>query len=191
MTNERVLINNVISGDTKAFAALVKMHHRKVIAVSLSFVKVPQDAEDISQEVFIEVYRSIKDYRGEASLSTWLYRLAVNKSLDFIRQKKRVKRGDGKIISLGKDDLESVNAKDPGIIGEDIELQERKKILMAAIDLLPERQKVAIVLSKIDELSQQEVAETMQVSISSVESLLVRAKKKLRELLIHKKEEIF
>ncbi|MCU4177377.1 RNA polymerase sigma factor [Carboxylicivirga sp. N1Y90] len=188
MQSEKLLIKQIQSGDNIAFRRMVELHHLRVIHICLSFVHSPQDAEDISQEVFIEVYKSINTYRFDASLSTWLYRLAVNKSLDFLRQKKRKKRGFGLVNSVDRNELESINYGN-----DDVGIEEKERILLlrSAIEKLPERQRVAITLSKIDELGQKEVAELMQTTVASVEALLIRAKKKLHQLLIKHKQEIF
>lgn len=191
MIDDRLLIKQVVAGDVKAFGRLVDKHHRRVVHICLSFVAQKDDAEDIAQEVFIEVYRSIKKYRGESSLSTWLYRLSVNKSLDFIRQKSRQKRGGGLVVSVDHSTLEELQISSKSLPTDNIEEEERMQLLNAAINDLPERQRVAILLSKVDGLPQQEVAEVMKTTVSSVESLLVRAKKKLREQLLKKIEEIF
>ena len=191
MTDEKLLLNRVVDGDTDAFRKLVELNHKKVIHICLSYTGNATDAEDIAQEVFIEMYRSIKNFRNESSISTWLYRLAVNKSLDFIRQNKRLKRGSGKVSSMDKADIEKLYITNKQLASDTIEEEERKKMLYMAIDQLPDRQKEALLLSQIKELKQQEVADIMDTSISSVESLLVRGKRKLKELLIKHKEEIF
>lgn len=191
MTQEKLLVDKVINGDTEAFRILVNTHHKKVINICLSYVTIPSDAEDVAQEVFIEMYRSIKSFRKEASVSTWLYRLAVNKSLDFIRQSKRMKRGSGRVAPMEKSDLEKLPVSNKKLASDDVERSERNAVLYSAIDRLPERQKNALLLSHIKELKQQEVADIMETTISSVESLLIRAKRKLKELLIRHKEEIF
>jgi len=150
-----------------------------------------EDAEDVAQEVFIEVFRSIESYRGDAAVSTWLYRLSVNKSLDFIRSMNRQKRGKGLVTNFEKEELERQSIGHAPMPSDQMEAEERRKILRWGIDQLPERQKVAITLSKLDEMSQQEVAQVMGTSVSSVESLLVRGKKRLKEVLEKCFEEIF
>ncbi|WP_430809377.1 MULTISPECIES: RNA polymerase sigma factor [unclassified Carboxylicivirga] len=191
MTKEKLLTHKAIEGDRDAFRQIVELHHRMVIHIILSYVNNSHDAEDIAQEVFIEMYRSLKKFRGEASLSTWLYRLAVNKALDFIRQRNRQKRGSGLVSALEKSEMEALKISHHQQSDDAIEETERRNLLYAAIEQLPERQKNALVLSQIKELKQQEVADIMKTSVSSVESLLVRAKRKLKELLIKHKEEIF
>jgi RNA polymerase sigma-70 factor (ECF subfamily) len=191
MTDEKLLLNKVVNGDSNAFRKLVELNQKKVIHICLSYVRNSPDAEDVAQEVFIEMYRSINNFRNESSISTWLYRLAVNKSLDFIRQSKRQKRGSGKVNSMEKSEIEKLNITSKQLASDSIEEEERKKMLYHSIEQLPKRQKEALLLSQIKELKQQEVADIMETSVSSVESLLVRAKRKLKELLIKHKEEIF
>ncbi len=189
MTNEKQLIDQIIKGDTAAFRQLVELHHKRVIHICLSFVNDTYDAEDVAQEVFIEMFRSLKNFRKEASVSTWLYRLSVNKSLDFIRQAKRQKRGSGKVGLMEKTEIEKLSITNRQLPSDHIEEDERKRLLYKAIEQLPERQKKALLLSQIKELKQQEVADIMETTVSSVESLLVRAKRKLKETLIRHKEE--
>jgi RNA polymerase sigma-70 factor (ECF subfamily) len=191
MTDEKLLLNKVVNGDSNAFRKLVELNQKKVIHICLSYVRNSPDAEDVAQEVFIEMYRSINNFRNESSISTWLYRLAVNKSLDFIRQSKRQKRGSGKVNSMEKSEIEKLNITSKQLASDSIEEEERKKMLYHSIEQLPKRQKEALLLSQIKELKQQEVADIMETSVSSVASLLVRAKRKLKELLIKHKEEIF
>ncbi|MCG8582066.1 MAG: RNA polymerase sigma factor [Bacteroidales bacterium] len=191
MTDEKLLLSRVVKGDSNAFRELVELNHKKVIHICLSYVGNPVDAEDVAQEVFIEMYRSINNFRNESSISTWLYRLAINKSLDYIRQSKRLKRGSGKVSAMEKSEIEKLNITNKQLASDSLEEEERKKLLYQSIDQLPKRQKEALLLSQIKELKQQEVADIMDTSVSSVESLLVRAKRKLRELLIKHKEEIY
>lgn len=190
MIDERLLVKQVKGGNMEAFRTLVNNHHQRVVNICMSFVNQQEDAEDVAQEVFIEVYKSIISYREEASLSTWLYRLAVNKSLDFLRQKKRKKRGYGVLSSFDQNDISNLSVSSDYNIHENMEAEERRQILHRTMEQLPERQRVALTLSKIDELPQKEVAHIMGVSEGSVESLLVRAKKKLRDLLMPHKEKI-
>ena len=87
--DDHTLIQELKKGDAKAFEAFVLEYEGLVYNTCFSFLNHREDAEDVAQEVFIDAYRSIDSFRGDASLSTWLYRLSMNKSLDFIRAKKR------------------------------------------------------------------------------------------------------
>ena len=187
MANEHPLIEELRNGSEKAFKTLIQLHQDKVLNTCLGFVPNMQDAEDLSQEVFVEVYRSIQSFRGDAKLSTWLYRIASTKCLEFLRKKRREKRGGGlSILQLEKAPT-PVEFNHPGI---DKEKKESAKVLFAAIRSLPENQSVALVFSKIEQLSNKEIAHVMETTEKAVESLLVRARKNLRKELeeYYKKE---
>ena len=150
--------------------------------VCLSFLPSKDDAEDLVQEVFIEVFRSIHSFRGESALSTWMHRIAVSKALEVLRYRKRQKREAFFKGLLGLDTIkeETKEWNHPGILMED---QERGRILYAAIDKLPDNQKIAFSLRQIQGMSQKETAEVMGVSEKAVESYQIRAKQNLRSAL--------
>jgi RNA polymerase sigma-70 factor (ECF subfamily) len=164
----------------KDFKSIVEIHQEKVRNTCFRFVNNSDDADDVTQEVFIQVYESLSHFRNESELSTWIYRIAVNKSLDFIRRKKRAKRF-AKLISLFGFEETSKEIVLPvsGNPHTDLEDKERKQILDWAIDKLPEKQQTAIKLSKYEGFSNKEIAEIMELSLSAVEGLIHRAKKNL------------
>lgn len=180
---DSILIDELKEGDETAFKKLVDAYQHKVFNVCISFVRNTGDAEDISQEVFIEIYRSIKKFRGESGLNTWIYRIAVNKSLGFLRRKKAGKRFaffTSLFSSEGRAVIEPVDFNHPGAALED---KEKAEVLFRSIDQLSENQRVAFVLYHMEELSYQEIAGTMKLSVAAVESLLFRARKNLRKIL--------
>ena len=181
--DDTTLIEEIKKGDAGAFEQFVREYQGLVFNTCYSFLNHREDAEDVSQEVFIEAYRSIDSFRGDASLSTWLYRLSMNKSLDFIRAKKRQKRGSGLLSLFDNEKMSKLNVQDSGQPHSQMEDEEKRQILHVAVSKLPERQKKAIILSKFEGLSQEQVAEVLDTTVSSVESLLVRAKRNLRDLL--------
>ncbi len=142
-------------------------------------VKDYQDAEDISQEVFLEVYQNLRKFRGDSSLSTWIYKLTVNKCLEHLRSRNALKRKSD-TVSIKEQFLNIPGFDHPGVALEDKELA---KTLMKAIDLLPESQRVAFTLHKMECLSHEEVGSIMDKTKSSVESLIHRAKQNLRTYL--------
>jgi RNA polymerase sigma factor (sigma-70 family) len=182
--DEENLISLLKQKDQTAFKELVHQFSSKVYNTALGILQHAEDAEDVSQEVFIEVFQSIQQFKGESKLSTWIYRITVSKSLEFIRKKNRKKRFAFVQSLFG---LESVlPEKDkahfyhPGVL---LENKERAAILFQAIDKLPENQKTAFILHKIENLSYAEITEVMMISLSSVESLMFRAKQNLQKLL--------
>lgn len=144
-----------------------------------------EEAEEVTQDVFLSAYEALENFRAEASINTWLYRITVNKALDRIKALKAKKRS-GFTLSLWRKDgrmeqnLELPDFLHPGIL---LEQQESSKVLFKAIEQLPGNQKSAFVLAKIEQLSYTEIAEILNLSIPAVESLLVRARQKLREWL--------
>jgi len=168
--------NNEIS-----FAQLVQTQKNRVYNTVLGFVQNKEDAEDITQEVFIEVHRSIGNFNHQSSISTWIFRISVNKSLDFLRKKNRQKRFSFITSIFNKEGNEILHDKShfdhPGILMEN---KEKARILFSVIELLPENQKTAFILFHVEDLSQKEIAEVMNLSAKAVESLIARAKASLR-----------
>lgn len=181
---EIAFIQSIKNNEPESFRKLVLSHQDMIINTCYGFVKNHTDAEDVAQEVFIEVYRSISKFREDAKLSTWLYRIAVNKSIDFLRKQKR-KIWLGSIQSVFGSEAKAMVVEDkhqpnPQQI---LEQNERKIVLQHAIDKLAENQKTAFILHKYEGLSYKEIAKIMDLSLSSVESLMHRAKKNLKKLL--------
>ncbi len=180
---EEDLVEALKSGDQEAFRHMVTTWQDMIFNTSLGLLQNDQDAEDITQEVFIKSYEAIHQFKGESKLSTWLYRIAVTKSLDHLRSKKRKKRF-GYIFSLFGDKDEMI-IDPPDFIHPGI-LEEKKSASIAlfkALDKIPEQQKAAFVLSKMEGLPQKQVAEVLDVSVAAVESLLQRAKTNLKKQL--------
>jgi RNA polymerase sigma factor (sigma-70 family) len=182
MTEQELLIK-LQSGDESAFKTLVETHQKRVFNIVLAIMQDFVEAEDVSQEVFMEVYQSVGKFRGDSKISTWLYRIATMKALEEIRKKKTAKRFSFFTSLFGDSNEvlhESVDFVHPGVV---LEQQENAKVLFKAINQLPDNQKVAFTLSNIEGLSYQEITEVMEVSLSSVESLLFRAKSNLKKSL--------
>ncbi len=181
---EENLIERLKAGDQQAYGELLELYSDKAYNAALSLLQNREDAEDITQEVFAEVFQSIRGFRGQSRLSTWIYRIAVTKSLELIRSRSRSKRS-GIILSLfGREDQFHISNNEPFYHpGISLEHKEMSAILFDAIRKLPVNQRTAFTLNKMENLNYAELAEVMNLSIPSVESLLFRAKQKLRELL--------
>ena len=162
------------------FDQLVSEYKNKVYNTCLGFVKNQEDAEDLAQEVFIEVYKKLDAFRGDSKIGTWLYRLAVNKSLEQIRREGRKKRSTKKESFESASTLASGSFYHPGV---QLENKERAAILFGAMDMLPENQKVAFTLQKVEGLSVDEISQVMEKNEGAIESLLSRAKENLRKKL--------
>ena len=170
------------------FQNVYNQYHILVYNVALNYVQNTEDAEEITQDVFVQVHASLHQFESKSSHKTWLYRITINKCIDFIKHKNSKKRFFifGNKSQNETEYLNSSNFEHPGIL---LENQEKAAQLYAVINELSENQKTAFILSKIDGLSNPEIAAVMQLSVSSVESLIFRAKVALKEKLAIKFEE--
>jgi RNA polymerase sigma factor (sigma-70 family) len=179
---EQEFINQLIQGKQTAYSQLLDEYQQKVFGTCISFVPNKEDAEDIAQVVFLEVFKSISNFKGDSKLSTWIFRIATNKSLEFIRKKNTKKRFGFMQRIIGSEiPIDQTNYftefDHPGILMEN---KEKSATIFKAIDTLPESQRVIFTLAKIDGKSYQEIVEITGKSLSSVESILYRAKKGLQ-----------
>jgi RNA polymerase sigma factor (sigma-70 family) len=178
-----MLIQGLKKGREDAFEELVRLFGNKVYNTCLGFVQNEQDAEELAQDVFIKVFERIKDFREEASLGTWIYRIAVTHSLDFLRRKKRHKRGFLiSVFTKKEDEWDQPDFHHPGVAAEQ---KEKATLLFKAISQLPDQQQSAFVLQKLEGLSLIEIAAILDTTVSAVESLLHRAKSNLKKILEH------
>ena len=177
------LIRKLQEGDQMEFTTLMDLYQNMVYNTALGIVQNEEDADDITQEVFEQVYISIGSFKGESKLSTWLYKITISKSLDHLKKKKRKKRF-GVVQSLfGGSDVEKYSPVEFNHPGVQLEQKERASELFAALNQLPDKQKIAFILHKVEGQSYQEVAEIMNKSLYAVEALMSRAKANLKTLL--------
>jgi RNA polymerase sigma-70 factor (ECF subfamily) len=183
MTDQE-LIEGLIKHDRIAIQTLVNNYQKKVIKTAFYFLQNMEDAEELSQDIFIDILDSSRRFRNASALSTWIYRITVNRSLNLVKKNRRKK------IFHSLEDLFSkkTNGTDPthgepGGTTSPMEENERRAILNNAVQSLPENQKIAFILSKYDEMPYKEIAEIMNLSLSSIESLIHRAKLNLQNRL--------
>lgn len=182
--DERELIALLRQKDDNAFRQIVTDWQKLVYNTVLGLLQNEEDAEDVSQEVFIQVYESVQSFKMESKLSTWLYRIAVSKSIDHLRKKKTKKRFS---FLFSVDDHQHIKNQVPDFYHPGVKLEQKEDaaILFKAISFLPKNQKVAFILNKMEGLSYTEIAEVLLISTSAVDSLLHRAKKNLKKYLSH------
>jgi RNA polymerase sigma-70 factor, ECF subfamily len=165
-----------------SFESIYNEYKNLVFNICLHYVLNKEDAQDLTQEVFVKLHHNLNQYNPEtASLKTWIYRIAINQSLDFLKAKKTKKRF-GFITSLFHPDSNEPmhDVAHPGI---DLEDKENLEELLVIIQSLPEKQKTAIILAKIEDRPQKEVAEIMEINVKAVESLINRAKQSIEKKL--------
>lgn len=177
------IIAHLKQGSEAAFKQLVGQWQGMVYNTALGILQHTADAEDVAQEVFMQAYESIGSFKGDSQISTWLYRITVTKCLDHLRRKSRKKRW-GKVYSLfGQQNELVIDPPDfhhPGIA---LANKERASLLFKAIARLPDSQKAAFVLHKLEGLSSKEIAGALDASVSAVEGLLHRARQNLKQQL--------
>lgn len=173
-----------MDGDEIAFQEIYNRFGKKIYNTCLNHLQNTEEAEDITQEVFVEVFQSVSKFKQDSSLSTWIYRIAVNKCIDHIRSKNRKKRF-AFLTSIfnphtGK---EEKNISDFNHPGAELEKKEEIQFLFRALNTLPENQRSAFILTQIEEHPQKEAAAILNISEKALESLIQRAKANIRKSL--------
>jgi len=182
--DDKYLLDKIATKDEKAFQYFVEKYHQLVLNVCNNILHNFDDAMDVSQEVFIKIYESIESFRGDSKITTWLYRISVNKSLNYLRSQKSRKLFSS-IDVLFRENNDKNTPEDNHLKpGESIELEENKRALHNALKKLPKKQNIALSLHNFEDLSYKEVSEIMEITVTEVGVLINRGKKKLKTLLI-------
>ena len=181
--NQPELIVQLQQGDEQAFKKLVDEWQDMVYNTAVSIVQNEDDADDITQDVFVQVYQSVSSFKGDSKFSTWLYRIVISKALDHVKKKKRKKRFAFVQSLFGTASEEEIHPEEfnhPGVLMEN---RERAAELFKAMQLLPDNQRIAFTLHKLEAQKHQDIAAIMNISVTAVESLIARAKGNLRKTL--------
>lgn len=175
-------IDAIINGDTRAFSVLVNRYKHMVFTLAAKILKNHEEAEEVSQDVFVKAYLALSTFKGESKFSTWLYKIAYYRSLDELKKQKR-SLNTSSIDSDTEFHLSSMeNALDT------LEADERKLAIKNAIDELPHDDAVVITLHYFEELSLKEIADIMNIEANTVKVRLFRSRKRLGGLLATKLE---
>ena len=179
------LIEQILQGNRDIYRELVSKYQSMLFRTCMGFLHNKEDAEDLTQEIFIQIYQSLPKFRGESSFSTWIYRIAVNAALNKIRKESKSFWGQRFESFLGGEKQEMPEIPIPvNENPENILIQaEHREWIQRALNSLPENQRTAIVLSKYDDLSQKEIAQIMNITEGAVEALMQRGKANLRQRL--------
>jgi RNA polymerase sigma factor (sigma-70 family) len=183
LTDETELIELLKQKDRAAFKTIVETWQGMVYNTALSILQSAEDAEDVTQEAFIQVFESVGSFKSECKFSTWVYRITVSKAMDHIRKKKRKKRFAFIQSLYGKNDKPVIDPPDFFHPGVSMENKENAAVLFKAVEQLPPNQKSAFVLNKVEGLSYNEIGEVMKITESAVDALLHRAKANLKKIL--------
>ena len=181
---DRSLIERAAKGDTRAFRELVGRHQRKAHAVAYGVVRNVDDAREVTQDAFMRVYRDLNDFEGQASFSTWLYRIVVDLSIDLIRRRspnKHTELDDRTELDGAPHELLPYRGDRDPLVS-----LERGRIVdsvQKCLDQLPPYHRTIIVLREVEGMSYEEIAEVMQVPKGTVMSRLFHARRKMQRLL--------
>ena len=186
-TTDEELVESLKRGDEEAFVERMRRYKGRVFAAAYRYLGNYEDAADVVQEVFVKVYRHIGSYSARAKLYTWIYRIAVNTSVNKLRTRKR--RGEDMAESLDKLKEEggpvpvaaSVNPGPDPL--ETLERKELASLLQTKLDALPEHYRLVFVLRELQQFSYQEIAEMTDLPIGTVKSRLNKARRSLRDML--------
>ena len=169
------LITRFKDGDLSAFEELVRKYQDRIYNLCRYMIQDAHDAQDAAQDVFLKAYENLKAFKPDASLYTWLYRIAVNTCLDYKKKSRPEQAEDESVI----DDLASTEPSPE----QRYQSKEIGQAIQAALQKLPEQLRAAIVLKEIEELSYEEIAEALDTSSGTVKSRISRAREELRRLL--------
>lgn len=181
------LIRRAQSGDEHAFEQLLLAHQKSVYNLCLRMTGNPDDALDVSQEVFLRLWRSLGQYQFDAAFSTWLFRLTSNLCIDFLRTRKRKAHLSLTVMQSGETEEtgEEYSVPDAAPLPEEQVLHaEKKQAVERAMASLPEDYRAVMQLRVVEELSYEQIAEVLQIRIGTVKSRLARARMQLRKLLL-------
>jgi len=176
MESDIELMLRTKAGDDSAYSELMRRHYKGVLNYIYRFTNLRENSEDLAQEVFLRVYRSAKQYKPEAKFTTWLYKIATNVSLTYVKKKNKNKN-----VSLDEMNENTGEVEDSSVeISDDIIYRnEMKNLIFSAMESLPEREKVAIMLCKYEGLSYEETANVLECTVGAVKAYVHRGRMKL------------
>lgn len=174
---DQLTIDKVMQGDNQAFAALIERYQHMVFTLALKIVKNREDAEEVAQDVFINAFRALRNYKGDAKFSTWLYKIAYYKSLDYVKRNK----SQPETLSIDISGIYNIGALDEAL--ESMEASDRKSIIRKAMDQLPAADSVLITLYYFESLSLEEISVIMGISANTAKVRLFRGRKRLADIL--------
>lgn len=181
------LVERAQEGDRDAFQKLVKRYQDKVYSICYGKVKDDQDAMDVSQDVFVKVFQHLENFNRESSFYTWLYRIAVNTSIDFLRKQSRVSKVDYDDSIKSDDDVEGNEYLMPSKLGINpdraLDRKELRGKMLEALESLSDKHRTILNLREVEGLSYKELAEVLEISKGTVMSRLYHARQYFQEAL--------
>jgi RNA polymerase sigma-70 factor (ECF subfamily) len=176
-TNDQILINQIVEGDTNAFAILVDRYKDLVFTLALRMLKNREEAEEVAQDTFIKAYKSLDKFKGDSKFSTWIYRVAYNTSLDRIKKNRKHLNN----VEINEFTAHQILSIDNAL--EKLELKEQAEAIQRCIDLLPSEESFLLTLYYFDDLSLDDISKIVGITANSIKVKLFRSRKKLAIIL--------
>ena len=177
-TSDEQIVARALAGDVDAFGEIVRRWERRIFALTYGILGREEDARDATQETFIAAFRNLSGFRGDAKVSSWLHRIAVNQCIT--RQRRAKVRGETSLEGQAEDNGAQFAAPMHESPARIVEGRERTEAIRRAVSALPPELREVLVLKEFEELTFQEIADTLQVPLSTVKSRLYTALKQLR-----------
>ncbi len=175
--SEQHIINQIIEGDTKAFAVLVDRYKDLVFTLTLRMLKHREEAEEVAQDTFIKVFKSLGKFKGESKFSTWIYKVAYNTCLDRIKKNKR------QLNEVSIDEFTEYQIKTMDNALDSLEEQEQEKAIQECLQQLPSEDSFLLTLYYFEALSLEEISKIVNIEPNTIKVKLFRSRKKLASIL--------
>lgn len=175
--NEKEIIKEILNGDIEKFSYFIKECENEIYNLCYSIVRNKDDALDLTQEAFFLAYKNLKNFKGNSSFSTWIYRIAYNLSINFLKRK-------GQIISISEKDDNEIEFQIEDVkssVWEEIEKEERIKIVNDCLNKLKEFDRLIIELREVNNLTYEEMSQILSLPIGTIKSRLFRARERLKK----------
>ncbi|WP_034057689.1 RNA polymerase sigma factor [Lacinutrix jangbogonensis] len=179
---DQIIINKILDGDTKAFSVLVDRYKGLVFSLAMQMLKNKEEAEEVSQDSFIKVFKKLEKFKGDSKFSTWIYRVTYNTCLDRLKSNKRM------LNTVAINEFTEHNVKTLDNALSQLEAKERKQAIQDCLQLLPADDCALLTLYYFDELSLEEIAKIIGIKANNVKVKLFRSRKKLTTILQNKLE---
>ncbi len=181
LLSDNEIVQRVLAGEIEAYEVIMRRHNQRLYRAARAILRSDDEAEDVIQETYVRAYQHLRDFAGEAQLSTWLTRIAVNEALSRLRRHQRISDG-GEDGEARRQTMERFESQAPGPEQQLLE-GETRKVLEAAIDALPEPYRVVFVLREIEEMDTADTAACLELSEETVKIRLHRSRRMLRRRL--------
>ncbi|KNF07499.1 RNA polymerase factor sigma-70 RpoD [Gottschalkia purinilytica] len=182
--NEEQIIKEIQNGNYSEFSQIVDLYKNKVFGMAYKFTNDYDEAQDLSQEVFLKIYKQIKNFRFESKLSTWIYRICMNTCIDWKRKKEKIKSINFSNMTSEENKDQQIEIKDESLLPEDkIVANEKSQEIHNLIYSLPDKYKTVITMYHFNEMSYEDIAEVLNVPQRTIETRLYRARRILKEKL--------